>query len=504
MKLINKIKIFKDIGLKPLCCLPRFGNPAWNPKLGAGGRRKVNKTAFLDSQCFCPRPKAGTAESGPLKRGFPGVLLTEMMALALAGWCGTVSGSEPFATPALPVIPSHHFSVLDYGAAGDGVATNTVAMQAAIDAAGLAGGGTVEVPAGIFLCGPIRFASSVRLQLDDGAVLRMLPLGQYPGGSRNPESFISATRLHDIAITGPGTIDGQGSPWWPLARQHGARRPKMIAIAGCQRVLLDKVHLMNSPMFHISMNGVRDVTVLGVIIRAPASTDPVNPSHNTDACDITGRDVLVKNCDVSVGDDDFTCGGGTSNVLITHCTYGNGHGVSIGSPTRGGVSNLTVTDCTFQDTDCGIRIKSDRDRGGFLRDLNYENLRMTNVGIPILIYASYMAKEREFRNLQNITPQIAAGYPPAPVTSLTPIYRDILFSNIIATASSGSRAGLIWGLPEMSVSNVLLAGVRIQADKPFGIFDAQGVQLSGTQIQTPEGVNHLAVYNAQVSQSSPQ
>ncbi len=252
------------------------------------------------------------------------------------------------------------------------------------------------------------------------------------------------------------------------------------------------------------MNGVRDVTVLGVIIRAPASTDPVNPSHNTDACDITGRDVLVKDCDVSVGDDDFTCGGGTSDVLITHCTYGNGHGVSIGSPTRGGVSNLTVTDCTFQDTDCGIRIKSDRDRGGFLRDLTYENLRMTNVGIPILIYASYMAKEREFRNLQNITPQIAAGYPPAPVTRLTPVYRDIIFSNIIATAGSGSRAGLIWGLPEMSVSNVLLAGVRIQADKPFGVFDAQNVQLSGTQIHTPEGMNHLAVYNAQVSQSSPQ
>ena len=433
----------------------------------------------------------------------PGYLFCLMLTLALVGWNGRVFGGNPFVAPTLPVIPPRQFNILDYGALGDGVATNTDPLQAAIAAADLAGGGTVEIPRGTFLCGPIHLASGVRLKLDDGAILRMLPLGQYPGGSRNPQSFISATKLHDIAISGKGTIDGQGSPWWPLARQHGARRPRMISVASCERVLLENVRLINSPMFHISMNGVKNVTVRGVIIQAPASTDPVDPSHNTDACDISGRNVLVQDCDVSVGDDDFTCGGGTSNVLITHCRYGNGHGVSIGSPTRGGVSNLTVTDCTFQNTDCGIRIKSDRDRGGFLHDLTYKNLRMTHVGIPILIYASYMASGREYRNLQSITPQIAAGYPSAPVTGLTPVYRDIVFSNITATTQSGSRAGLIWGLPEMSISNVLLADVHIHADRPFGIFDAQNVRLSGTQILTPEGMNHLALGNAQVSQIQP-
>ncbi len=80
-----------------------------------------------------------------------------------------------------------------------------------------------------------------------------------------------------------------------------------------------------------------------------------------------------------MGDDDFTCGGGTSDVLITNCTYGYGHGVSIGSPTAGGVSNLTVINCTFNNTEAGIRIKSDRDRGGYLHNLTYLNLRMTNV-----------------------------------------------------------------------------------------------------------------------------
>src|SRR5258708_20021542 len=102
----------------------------------------------------------------------------------------------------------------------------------------------------------------------------------------------------------------------------------------------------------------------GVPARAPASNDPVNPSRNTDAWDVSGSNIVIRDCDVSVGDDDFTCGGGTSNVLITHCTYGSGHGVSLGSYTNGGVSNITVTDCTFNGTDAGIRIKSDRDRGG--------------------------------------------------------------------------------------------------------------------------------------------
>jgi polygalacturonase len=185
-------------------------------------------------------------------------------------------------------------------------------------------------------------------------------------------------------------------------------------------------------------------------------------------------------------------------VLITNCTYGFGHGVSIGSPTHGGVSNITVVNCTFNNTESGIRVKTDRDRGGYVHDLAYLNLRMTNVGCPILIYAAYMAKEREYRNLNNLTPTIAASYPAAPVAERTPVYRNITFSNITATVQSGRRAGLIWGLPEMAVTNVLLQNVNITADKPFGVFNAQGVRLVNSKILTPDGVNKLSCTNAQI------
>jgi polygalacturonase len=412
----------------------------------------------------------------------------------------TVKAQSFAIAPALPVIPDRIYNVTNYGAVGDGVATNTAAIQAAINTASAAGGGEVEIPKGVFLCGPIRLASQINLHLDDGALLRMLPMGKYPAGGRSG-SFISGDRLHDVAITGSGAIDGQGAPWWPLAKTpQDYRRPRMITPSNCERLLIEGITLSNSPMFHIAISGnCTNVTVRGVTIRAPASTDPVCPSHNTDACDVKGRNILIENCDVSVGDDNFTCGGNTSDVLIKNCTYGFGHGVSIGSPTRGGVSNITVINCTFSNTECGIRIKSDRDRGGFVHNMKYLNLRMTNVGCPILIYESYMAEGKEYRNLNNLTPEIAATYPAAPVGERTPIYSDFVFSNIIATAESGRRAGLIWGLPEMNVTNVLLEKVNITADKPFGIYCAQGVRLVNSKIITPGGVNKLSCTNAQVT-----
>ncbi len=428
------------------------------------------------------------------------LFLTAVFTLAVLS--GSFVRAQSWIAPALPKIPDGIFNITNYGAIGDGVATNTSAIQAAIAAASQAGGGTVEVPAGIYLSGPLRLASRINLRVN--GTLRMLPLAQYPGGTIAPANFIGGSSLHDVAISGTGTIDGQGSPWWPYAKTPGAKRPRMIALSGCERVLVENVLLTNSPMFHIAINGkATDVTVRGVTIRANASTDHVNPSHNTDACDVSGHRILIQDCDVSVGDDNFTCGGNTSDVLITNCTYGFGHGVSIGSPTSGGVSNFTVVNCTFNQTESGIRIKSDRDRGGFLHNISYLNLHMTNVGCPILIYASYMTTERKFRSLNELTPAIAATYPSNEITGKTPIYRDLTFSNITATVSAGRRAGLIWGLPEMNVSNVLLQQIHITADKPFGIYDAQNVRLVNSKIITPAGVENLSSTNASIEIVNP-
>jgi polygalacturonase len=425
------------------------------------------------------------------------VQMRNIIVCAVCCFAPWVAAAEDSQAPALPQIPNRVFKISDHGAVSGDNADNAKAIQQTIDAATEAGGGTVEVPAGEFFSGPIQIASNINLRLDSDAMLKMLPMNKYPGG----QSFIGGRGLHDVEISGEGTIDGQGAAWWPLVKtQRVLARPRMIALSGCDKILIEKVHLQNSPMFHIAISGhSTNVTVRGVTIRAPASTDPTNPSHNTDACDVSGSHVLIEDCDVSVGDDNFTCGGGTSDVHIRHCTYGNGHGVSIGSPTAGGVHDITVEDCTFINTEAGIRIKSDRGRGGVVEHLAYRNLTMKNVNFPILIYGAYMAPERWYRDLINITPEIATTYPSKPMADRTPVYRDITFSNITATAAPGRRAGLIWGLPEAPAANITLQNVNITADKPFGIYNATGVKIDKCKIVTPEGENKFATANAEMT-----
>ena len=409
-----------------------------------------------------------------------------------------LAAADGYVPPDLPVIPQRTFVVTDHGAVGDGKVDDTQAIQATIAEAVKADGGVVVIPSGSYLSGPLKLASGLELRIESGATLRMLPMDRYPGGSTAPQNFLAGTKLQDVAITGAGTIDGQGADWWPRYKEAGFKRPVMISVLSSRRVLIENLTLKNSPSFHIAVGG-EHITVRGVTIRAPPSDDPVTPSHNTDACDVQGQHILIDHCDVSVGDDNFTCGGGTSDVRISNSTYGHGHGVSIGSYTQGGVSDITVTDCTFTDTEAGVRIKSDRDRGGLVRNITYRNLTMTNVGMPIVVYATYMATEAKYRDLNRLTADVATSYPSQPLAAKTPIFDGLQFVNIRATAQPGRRAGLIWGLPEAPATNLSFKDVHITADLPLGIFVAQKVTLSGTQIITPAGVDPVVTGAAQVT-----
>jgi polygalacturonase len=435
------------------------------------------------------------------KRGCPPARLTAAILLLGSATC-------VFAfPPALPVIPPGITNITSFGAVGDGVTTNTAAIQNAINAASAAGIGTIEVPAGIFLSGPFTLKSSINLQLDVGAVLRLLPYTQYPGGAVNPADFISGSSLHDVEISGQGAIDGQGLPWWKVSETNSAaNRPVLVNLSACSRVLIQDATFSNSPSMNLVLKGrAGNVTVQRVIMRAPASSAPGNPSHNTDAIDLAQTNCLIQNCDISVGDDNLAVGSSASasaDILVTNCTFGAGHGVSIGSFTSGGVSNLTVVDCTFTNTDQGIRIKSDRDRGGVVQNLVYANLTMSNVQYPILIYCSYTNNISIYKSLNNITPAIAASYPPAPVTGKTPIYRNILISNVTATAQSSRMAGLIWGLPEMSITNVTLTNVNITGSKTLGVYYVQGLRMLDSRITVPGNIKAVSFFDAQITFSN--
>jgi polygalacturonase len=125
--------------------------------------------------------------------------------------------------PAQPVIPAHAFNLRDYGAVGDGTTPDTAAIRRAIAAVRTAGGGMLEVPAGVFLTGPFSLCSKINLHLDEGAIIRFSPKGSdYPSGGRRLTQLTVAS-VHDVEISGSGKIDGHGDVWWAAA--NAARDP---------------------------------------------------------------------------------------------------------------------------------------------------------------------------------------------------------------------------------------------------------------------------------------
>jgi polygalacturonase len=425
--------------------------------------------------------------------------LLRILSLLLA-----LSGEMALAGIPLPQINTNNIIVVTnapYGAIGDGVTTNTTAIQNAINTAALGGttnglsGGTVEFPPGDYLCGPLTMKSFVNLQIGAGATLQMLPYGSYPGGT-SPTDFISASKLHDLEISGSGTIDGQGAVWWATnnATPGGISRPKaMFAPSTCTNILVRDVTLQNPPNTHISFRFVCvNVTVDHININTPYGTP------NTDGIDCSGANVLISNSHITDGDDFIAMGDGHTNsfnhdLTITNCLFGTGHGVSIGSFTQGGLSNLLVIDCVWTNGTSGIHLKSDDDRGGLVQNLRYINLAMTNTQIPIFLYSYYTNAGTS----TGVTVDKAAAYPAFPVTNTTPIWRDITFSNITALPTNGFAAGIIWGKPELSFSNVVMDHVNITASKYFQLYNAQGVQLIDSQITAPS-TNTFALYNAEM------
>jgi len=388
------------------------------------------------------------------------------------------------------------FDVRAFGAKGDGQTLDTVAIQKALDECGSSGGGTVEFSSGTYLSKPIVLRSSTTMKLDAGAVLKATDERAdfvNPDGADSFVPFVGGKGIHDVAIVGPGTIDGSGGRWWPAAEEarhitpgYTQPRPKLVVITGCKNLTVRDVTLQNGPCMHLDPTDCEDVIISNVTIQAPAH------SPNTDAIDPTDcRNVLITKCRLDVGDDDvaiksdhrvagreFAC----ENIIVTDCTFLHGHGMSIGSAVRGGVHDVVVKDCTFQDTENGIRIKSDRRRGGRVENIRFRDITMNNVDPAITLTCYYMNN--------------SSGDPvqrPPPLTDPaqarsehTPVFRNIYFNNVRATCQKS--AGIIIGLPESVISNVFLENVQITAPTT-GLFvkNARGIQFKNVQLDNKEG-----------------
>ena len=337
-----------------------------------------------------------------------------------------------------PKFPKRDFLITKFGAKTTAGFDNREAINKAIDACSKAGGGRVVVPAGEFLTGAIHLKSNVNLHVSKGATLKFstdpnayLPIvhTRWEGMElMHLSPFIYAYEQSNIAITGEGTLDGQGkSFFWKwhgnpnyggdpkILSQRPARarlyemmdknvpvadrvfgighylRPQFVQPYKCKNVLIEGVTIVDSPMWE-----VHPVLCANVIVRnlRISSHGPNNDGCDPESC----KDVLIDNCFFDTGDDCIAIKSGrnndgrrinvpTENIIVRNCTMKDGHGgITVGSEISGGVRNLFAHDCRMDspNLDHALRVKNNASRGGLLENFYFKNITVGEVAHAVI------------------------------------------------------------------------------------------------------------------------
>ena len=410
-----------------------------------------------------------------IQRAFK-ILFLPLFVCSLAG-CVT---SRPLSGPV--------FTITDYGAKDDPTVSNTDAFRRAIADCQKAGGGIVRVPAGHFLTGPIDMVDNMTLQVDRGAVVLFeTNRAEYPDitsrweglTETGPHPLLFANSLTNIAITGPGTFDGQGAAWWANMdmAEHGnarpdrpiRRRPMLVQIKDCNGVRIDGPSFINAPFWTVHLLYSENIDV-GHCKMINPPTSPNTDALNTDSC----RHVVVHDCFADVGDDAFGIKSGrdeegrtvnrpTEDVTYLRLHVAHGHSVcAIGSEESGGVRHIRFLDCDGDGTDSGIRIKSTRGRGGVVEDIVASRFRLRNVRTAIVISLRYTKT------------------PVEPLSERTPRFRDIHIDHV--TAINSGQCCVIEGLEECPIQNVVLNDLDLSGTNGVTCAYARGITFKNVRI----------------------
>ena len=322
-------------------------------------------------------------------------------------------------------------SILTFGAKGDGKKDCKPAFDKAMRAAAKTKGGMhLVVPAGEYLInGPIHLVSNLCLELQEGAVLRFssdpryyLPIVKTSWEGtfcQNYSPLIYGYQLENVSIIGRGKIDGNAmdtfATWkekqredLQLSRQMNHQevpveqrnfgdghllRPHLMQLFDCRQVTLSDVFLTNSPFWCIHLLCCDNVICRGLRYDAKlVNNDGIDPEMSSN--------VLIEGIEFNNGDDNVAIKAGrdndgwkgrpSRNIVIRNCRFKGLHAVVLGSELSAGIENVFVEDCTYAGY-CkrGLYVKTNPNRGGFVRNVHFKNCEFDEVEDLFYITALY-------------------------------------------------------------------------------------------------------------------
>jgi polygalacturonase len=408
-----------------------------------------------------------------------------------------------------PVIPRRDYRVADFGAVADGRTDARPAITAAIEKAAAEGGGRVVLAKGVWLSkGPVHLRSRIELHLEEGARLLFSPdpahylpvvKTRWEGTEAMAYSpLVYARDVEDVAITGPGTIDGNEQSgfhaWHPRAEADFRRlrrmgfdgvplaqrvfgegthlRPPLIQVLGGRRVLLEGYTATHSPFWVNHLVYTEHATVRGIRVD---SRFPNNDGVDVDS----SRNVLVERCVFTTGDDSVVIKSGrdldgrtiarpSEYVVVRDNDMGGEDGIALGSEMSGGVRHVFFTDNVLRSGASAIRFKANLDRGGTVEHVGVRNFKVGSFKTLFWFQLDY--------------PSELGGHFPAR-------YRHIVFENF-EVADVGTLLE-VHAPREAPLTDVLLKNVRVaSARTPVVVENAQrlrfeGVTVGGRRLDSP-------------------
>jgi polygalacturonase len=420
--------------------------------------------------------------------------------------------------------PSSKTVVTVTGAAADGSALATRAIQNAIDACAAKGGGVVVFGPGTYLTGSIFLKTNVELRIDKGVeLIGSQHFEDYPEidtriagiEMRWPAALLNVIGAKNAAITGEGMVDARGKfcwdKYWAMRKEYDpkglrwivdydAKRVRTLLIQDGTDIIIGGLTFVDAGFWTVQVLYSGHVTVDGITVR----NNEGGHGPSTDGVDIDSSTwVLVQNCDIDCNDDDFCLKAGrdwdglrvnrpTEYVVIRHCTARKGGGLlTIGSETAGGIRHVLATDLTARGTGNGFHIKSATTRGGTVEDIHVRNITMDSVGNAILFTMNW--------NPAYSYSTLPAGYNPdsipahwktmlhkvEPPEKGIPHFKDIYVSGI--TVASARKAISATGLEQSLITGVHIDHTTINAATAGDIGFAKDWRLDKVVITAKDG-----------------